>query len=528
MDEVQSPNKSVVLIVENDPDMRTSHRTLLENAGFQVVEAESYDQAIARMGSSIHLVLLAFVLKDKSSLNILKYFHEHFHLCPLIMISTSADKDIAIKAVSNGAVDYLENSVNQFELIYTVQYWLSSFSVKSKDLRRFNCKAAQETLHESSEHLLGILESVKEAVISVDDSQHIIFFNKGAEVVFGYRKNEALGQPLEILLPENYRQTHHAKVAKFGNSPERILSLLAPHELEGRKKDGTIFPAEANISKHELNGKITLTVVLRDISERKKSEMTLHVSFVESVYTLMRAAEFRDDDTGSHVKRISYFSRTLAENMGMDTDFCDLIFYSSAMHDVGKIGIPDRILLKTRNLTPNEWEVMKTHTTIGGSILNRSSSPYLQMGEQIALAHHERWDGGGYPFGLQGDAIPLAARFMQLADIYDALRSKRPYKDAFNHSKSVEIILKGDGRTDPSHFDPSVLSAFVQCNDIFADIYHLLQSKRSVINASEHARLIEFILKGDLRTDPSHFEPAVLSAFEQCTEVMTDILSQRS
>jgi putative two-component system response regulator len=214
--------------------------------------------------------------------------------------------------------------------------------------------------------------------------------------------------------------------------------------------------------------------------------------------------------------------------MGMDTDFCDLIFYSSAMHDVGKIGIPDRILLKTGSLTPNEWEIMKTHATIGGSILARNSSPYLQMGEQIALAHHEKWDGGGYPFGLKGDAIPLAARIMQLADIYDALRSKRPYKNAFDHAKSVEMILKGDGRTDPSHFDPVVLSAFEQCTDIFADIYHVLQSKRPVKNPSDHARSIEFILKGDVSTDPSHFQPVVLSAFEQCTEVLTDILSPRS
>jgi len=205
-----------------------------------------------------------------------------------------------------------------------------------------------------------------------------------------------------------------------------------------------------------------------EVAERTRE---LHTSFVEAIYTLMRAAEYRDDETGAHVKRISYYTVALAEILGMDARFCDTIHYASPMHDIGKIGIPDHILLKPKGFTPKEWEIMKSHTTIGADILKDQTSPYLQMGHDIALSHHERWDGDGYPQGIKGEAIPLPARIMQICDVYDALRSKRPYKPAFDHDKAMHIITKGDGRTDPSHFDPEILAAFESSADDLETIF---------------------------------------------------------
>jgi putative two-component system response regulator len=203
----------------------------------------------------------------------------------------------------------------------------------------------------------------------------------------------------------------------------------------------------------------------------KERTAQLDEAYRDTVFTLVRAAEHKDQETGHHVRRISHYCQVLAEAMALSTDFSVAIFNASPMHDIGKIGIPDRVLLKPGSLTPEEWLTMKTHCALGASILASGTSPYTRLGAEIALSHHERWDGSGYPNGLVGEAIPLAARIMQICDVYDALRSQRPYKPPIDHSRCVEIITQGDGRTLPGHFDPAVLAAFVSDADRFALIY---------------------------------------------------------
>jgi putative two-component system response regulator len=199
----------------------------------------------------------------------------------------------------------------------------------------------------------------------------------------------------------------------------------------------------------------------------------LAASHLDTIYTIMRAAEFRDQETGSHIKRISYYCRELAARLGMDTVFVDTIFHASPLHDVGKIGIPDHILLKPGPLDAGEWTTMQTHATLGARILSREegASAYLRMGADIAHGHHERWDGTGYPQGLAGEAIPASARIMAICDVYDALRSRRPYKPPMGHAAAMEVILRGDGRTLPGHFDPAVLDGFAHAAADFDAIY---------------------------------------------------------
>jgi len=207
--------------------------------------------------------------------------------------------------------------------------------------------------------------------------------------------------------------------------------------------------------------------------ERRVQERTaeLQQSNMETIFTMTRAAEYKDEDTGTHVKRISYYSRDLARILDMDAVFIDRIFVASPMHDIGKIGIPDQILLKPGGFTADEWEIMKGHAAMGANILGNSKSPYLQMGAEIAQNHHERWDGGGYPDSKRGEEIPLVARIMNICDVYDALRIKRPYKPAFDHEKTMGIISNGDGRTQPEHFDPNILALFKQNHARFNDIF---------------------------------------------------------
>ncbi|MDX5151901.1 MAG: response regulator [Acidiferrobacterales bacterium] len=193
--------------------------------------------------------------------------------------------------------------------------------------------------------------------------------------------------------------------------------------------------------------------------ERLVQERTreLHDTRLQIVRKLGRAAEFRDNETGNHIIRMSKIAALLAQASGMNEYECDLLLNAAPMHDIGKIGIPDRILLKNGKFDPEEWGIMKTHTLIGADILAGDDSEVLKMAESIALTHHEKWDGTGYPAGLAGEAIPLVGRITAIADVFDALTSERPYKHAWPVSQAVEYIKAHAG----THFDPDLAAKFL-------------------------------------------------------------------
>jgi putative two-component system response regulator len=215
---------------------------------------------------------------------------------------------------------------------------------------------------------------------------------------------------------------------------------------------------------------------LEDAVSKRTYELTSALAMVsdmsrEITVRMTAVSEFRDTDTGAHIKRIGYYSAFLASELEMSKDFIETIEFAATMHDIGKVGIADKILLKPGSLDAGEFKEMKTHTTIGYEMLKGSMYPTLKMAATIACAHHERWDGSGYPKGLKGDETPLEGRIVMLVDNYDALRSRRPYKEPFDHERAVEIMTEGSKRTKPEYFEPRLLEIFKASTELFDKIF---------------------------------------------------------
>ncbi|AII61516.1 HD domain-containing phosphohydrolase [Dehalococcoides mccartyi] len=199
--------------------------------------------------------------------------------------------------------------------------------------------------------------------------------------------------------------------------------------------------------------------------EKKVSERTeelrqaldkLKTASLDTIFRLSRAAEYKDEDTGMHIRRIGRYAAQIAETMGLPAEQIESFLYAAPMHDIGKIGIPDHILLKPGTLTPQEWEIMKQHTIIGANILEGAASEIIKQGAVIALNHHEKWDGSGYPNGLKGENIPLAGRITAIVDVFDALTSKRPYRlQSFSVPEALKMIEENVGK----QFDPEIYRA---------------------------------------------------------------------
>jgi putative two-component system response regulator len=193
------------------------------------------------------------------------------------------------------------------------------------------------------------------------------------------------------------------------------------------------------------------------VSELEKAQRDMRLLQEETIHRLSLAAEFRDDETPRHIQRMSRYCGLMADRLGMDADECELIRVASALHDVGKIGVPDHILLKPGSLDPDEWAVMQRHCEIGHRILSGSNSEVLKLAASIALTHHERMDGSGYPHGLAGEAIPIEGRIAAIADVFDALTTNKVYRPAVSMKEAIAVMMEERGR----HFDATILDVFL-------------------------------------------------------------------
>ena len=352
-----------------------------------------------------------------------------------------------------------------------------------------NRKKAEEALMVSEEKYRNILQSIEEGYFEVDLSGNITFFNDSACRMLGYNRDELEGfNHRNLTTLETWRQADQIFAGVLETGKSAYLS-----EYEVIHKNGSARILELNISLRNDREKqpIGYRIVSRDVTERLKAkreklrlESQLQEARSATILGLAKLAEYRDEGTGTHLERIREYSRIIAEQMAslpkyrdyISSMYVEDIFRSSILHDIGKVGVPDAILLKPGELTPDEFEIIKTHAVLGGDALNAIDSQiegksFLTLGKEIAYYHHEKWDGSGYPKGLNGEKIPLSARMVALADVYDALTSKRFYKDAYSHTRAKEIIVGLKG----THFDPDVVDSFLAAETEFDRIRHEMQ-----------------------------------------------------
>ncbi|MBF6570728.1 MAG: response regulator [Candidatus Binataceae bacterium] len=349
---------------------------------------------------------------------------------------------------------------------------------------------------------MGWVTETKPLVLVVDDDESMRLLLRRQMENDGYRVvtaengfsaiEKATGEPpdvvlLDALMPgiDGFEVAARLKSAERTATAQIIMvTVLEDHQSRLRAlKAGVQEFLSKPVDRSELSVRVHNVLMLKRYSnfladqnrilEQKVQERSHQVltSYRETIATLTRAASYKDEVTGAHVQRISYYTEDIAHAISMNPEFCETIRYASPMHDIGKIAIPDAILQKHAPLNQQEWEIMKSHSALGAQLLGTGDSPYLRMGAEIALNHHERWDGSGYPSRLKGEVIPISARIMNICDQYDALRSARPYKSALSHEAVVEVITVGDGRTLPPHFDPDVLEAFKRCAARFREIF---------------------------------------------------------
>jgi putative two-component system response regulator len=276
--------------------------------------------------------------------------------------------------------------------------------------------------------------------------------------------------PILVLTSDSSGETKRRALS--GGAKDFLIKPLSPFEVRLRVQN-LLETRFLHLELQEQNYSLEVRVAERTSALVKRTEELEEARF-EILERLARAAEFRDDDTGQHTHRVGFLAGQLAEAMALPADEVELIRRAAPLHDLGKIGVPDAVLLKQGRLNPAEYEVMKRHTVIGGSILSGSAVPLLAMGREIAISHHERWDGDGYPFGARAKGIPVSGRIVAVADVFDALTHGRPYKSAWSVDEASAEIAREKG----GQFDPDVVEAFLTIgrNGVLEEALHAARS----------------------------------------------------
>ena len=341
-------------------------------------------------------------------------------------------------------------------------------------------KKAEEALKASEEKYRTILESIEEGYYEVDFEGYFVFVNDSLSKILGVPKIDLRFMNFWDFMDEENASRVYATFMGCRRTGKPVKAFDCEFNINGA---AAYIEASVSLLRDSRGLPVGYRGVLRDRTEKKKMELDLIESYRKiqearsaTILGLAKLAEYRDEGTGTHLERIREYARILAVELSqnprfsetIDQQYIDDIYQSSILHDIGKVGTPDALLLKPGELTDEEFDIIKRHTIMGGNALKAIESQiegqsFLAMGREIAFNHHEKWDGSGYPRGLKGEAIPLSARIIALADVYDALTTRRFYKEAFSHDKAKNMIILLKSK----HFDPQIVDAFLAVQEKF-------------------------------------------------------------
>lgn len=456
-----------VLVVDDEPrNIQLVSNVLKEIEGIRILYATNGLQAIERVeNNSVDLILLDMMMPVMDGLTTCEKLHENpvYSEIPIIFLTAKNDEESLIKGFEAGAVDYITKPFLRRELIARVSTQLKLHSAQQE---------LSDELYTNKEILKQYRDIVdmSSLVLKTDHSGHITYANEKFCEISGYTRQELLGK-------------HHTMI-RHPDMPDSVLkemwqTISSKKSWNGiiknLKKDGSIYIVDSAISPIlDIDGEIIEYIGLhKDITEIIQLKEEVEATQIELLMTLGYVGESRSKETANHVRRVAEYAKIIADAYGMEPHLAHHLWLVSPLHDIGKIGIPDAILNKPSKLTPDEFEIIKTHAEIGWSFFKNSSHPLLQSAAIIANEHHERWDGKGYPRGLQGDDIHIFGRITAIADVFDALAVKRVYKEAWQFEEILDYFKTERGK----QFDPTLIDLMLENLDKFLAVRERFQDE---------------------------------------------------
>jgi response regulator RpfG family c-di-GMP phosphodiesterase len=497
-------SKQVILVVDDQPlniDLLEAH---LVPQGYDILRAEDGEAALKTIAeNTVDLVLLDVMMPKIDGFEVCRRIKSdgRTRSIPVVMITALAAKEDRIRGIEAGAEDFISKPIDKGEVLARVRMLLKM-------------KALNDRLHQAYDAINNLTNFGEEGILTFDPLNYS-FLTKVDEIVRQIirRAADVLDKPKFVIVgvPDERQSWQWYQYQSVSNTlSRRLVAIDIDHGLGISGKSRIIYYNEGDRDQPEfqalvrtlafmsvavsnmacyLSGALCIFAVNydRDVTTYDASVLNSFVmqslflkslssqvretesAFAYTIYALARASEANDEDTGNHILRVGDYCALIAEGFGLHSSHVEALRVQATLHDVGKIHIHPDILRKPGKLDPEEWVEMKKHTVLGSKIIGEHSR--LAIASRIAISHHERWDGSGYPQGLKGEQIPLEARILNIADQYDALRNKRSYKPALDHAAAYRIIAEGDGRTLPQHFDPAVLKIFRESHERFAEIY---------------------------------------------------------